>query len=132
VRIGDAAGGDGPLTFVPDALLADAPDRVERVERGLREAYRRLCELEWDTLLLAHGLPLIRHGKDELRAFTEGSDFARAAARADGSPSAAIAGGRVARMRIRCAERAEEPNRYECLHCASPTACALASVRFVT
>jgi hypothetical protein len=45
---------------------------VESVKRGLREAYRRLCELEWDTLQLAHGLPLIGRGKDELRAFAEG------------------------------------------------------------
>jgi hypothetical protein len=69
VRIGEGARGDGPLAFVPDSLLADDPARVEAVKRGLREAYRRLCELDWDTLLLAHGLPLVGDGRDRLRAF---------------------------------------------------------------
>jgi hypothetical protein len=72
VRIGEAGRGDGPLAFVPDTLLADEPTQVESVKRGLRAAYRRLCDLEWDTLLLAHGLPLVGDGKRELRAFAEG------------------------------------------------------------
>ena len=72
VRLGEAGQGDGPLAFVPDSLLADEPADVEPVKRGLREAYRRLCDLEWDTLLLAHGLPLVGDGKQELRAFAGG------------------------------------------------------------
>lgn len=72
VRIGEEARGDGPLCFVPDSLLADDPAQVESVERGLRDAYRRLCDLEWDTLLLAHGLPRVGDGKETLRAFTAG------------------------------------------------------------
>jgi hypothetical protein len=72
VRIGEAGRGDGPLGFVPDSLLADEPARVESVKRGLREAYRRLCELRWDTLLLAHGLPLVGDGREKLRAFASG------------------------------------------------------------
>lgn len=72
VRIGEQARGDGPLIFVPDSLLADDPAQVERVKRGLREACLRLCDLEWDALLLAHGLPLLENAKTELRAFAAG------------------------------------------------------------
>lgn len=72
VRIGEGARGDGPLAFVPDVLIADAAAEVETAKRGLREAYRRLCDLEWDTLLLAHGLPLVGDGREQLRAFASG------------------------------------------------------------
>jgi hypothetical protein len=72
VRFGESGRGDGPLAFVPDTLLADDPAAVEDVKRGLRAAYRRLCHLAWDTLLLAHGLPLVGDGRDKLRAFAEG------------------------------------------------------------
>lgn len=71
VRMGESGRGDGPLAFVPDALLADAPADVASVKRGLRAAYHRLCELTWDTLLLAHGLPVVGDGKERLRAFAE-------------------------------------------------------------
>jgi hypothetical protein len=69
VRIGEEGRGDAPLAFVPDTLLSDDAAEVESVKRGLREAYRRLCDLEWNTLLLAHGLPLVGDGKEKLRAF---------------------------------------------------------------
>jgi hypothetical protein len=69
VRMGEGARGDGPLAFVPDVLIADDPDRVDSVKRGLRQAVTRLCELEWDALLLAHGLPLLENAKVELRSF---------------------------------------------------------------
>jgi hypothetical protein len=72
VRIGEAARGDGPLAFVPDSLIAAEPAQVEAVKRGLREAYRPLCDLEWDTLLLAHGLPLLENAKEKLRTFVTG------------------------------------------------------------
>lgn len=72
VRIGEEARGDGPLVFVPDSLLADDPTQVEPVKRGLREALGRLCDLDWDTLLLAHGLPLLDGAKAALRAFAAG------------------------------------------------------------
>lgn len=71
-RFGEGGRGDGPLTFVPDWLIADEAEEVERVKRGLREAYRQLCGLEWETLLLAHGLPLVGEGRERLRAFAEG------------------------------------------------------------
>ena len=72
VRIGEGARGDGPLCFVPDFLLAEDPSEAESVKRGLRDACARLCELEWDTLLLAHGLPLLENAREELRSFAEG------------------------------------------------------------
>ena len=71
VRFGKSGIGDGPLGFVPDGLIADDADDVERVKRGLRDAYRRLCDLEWSTLLLAHGLPLVGDGRERLRRFVE-------------------------------------------------------------
>lgn len=64
--------GDGPLIFVPDFLIADDPHEVARVKRGLRDVYRRLLDPDWDTLLLAHGLPLVRGGKDALARFVAG------------------------------------------------------------
>lgn len=72
VRIGPQLQGDGPLTFVPDDLIADEPESVAAVQRSLRDAYGQLCELEWDTLLLAHGLPLVGNGREQLRRFTQG------------------------------------------------------------
>lgn len=60
---------DGPLAFVPDFLIADGAGEVARVKRGLRDAYRPLLALEWDALLLAHGLPWLPGGRDALRRF---------------------------------------------------------------
>ena len=59
----DAPGGQ--LSFVPDFLMDDP----ERTKQGLRDAYRRLLELEFELLLLAHGDPVVSAGKDALRAF---------------------------------------------------------------
>ncbi|MEE2662891.1 MAG: hypothetical protein VX466_09330 [Myxococcota bacterium] len=59
--------GDGPLAFVPDALLGDDP---EAVKRGLCAAYARLLPLEFDHLLLAHGDPWIGGGREALRNFS--------------------------------------------------------------
>jgi hypothetical protein len=59
--------GDGPLRFVPDELMDDP----ERTKAGLRDAYRRLLDLDFDGLLLAHGDPIVRGAKDELYAFLE-------------------------------------------------------------
>src|SRR5205823_13508853 len=42
---------DGPLGFVPDDLMDDP----ERTKAGLREAYGRLVDLDFELLLLAHG-----------------------------------------------------------------------------
>jgi hypothetical protein len=56
---------DGPLSFVPDRLM----DEPERTKAGLRDAYRRLLELDFDHLLLAHGDPVAHRGKEALAAF---------------------------------------------------------------
>jgi hypothetical protein len=58
---------DGPLSSVPDELM----DEPERTKAGLRDAYRRLLDLDFDRLLLAHGDPMIDGAKDALCAFIE-------------------------------------------------------------
>jgi hypothetical protein len=60
--------GSPELTFVPDFLM----DEPEQTKAGLRAAYRRLLELDFDTLLLAHGLPIVGDGKQALREFAQG------------------------------------------------------------
>lgn len=55
------------LSFVPDSLLDDP----EETRQGLRDAYSRLLELDFDRLLLAHGDPVAEDGKAALRAFVE-------------------------------------------------------------
>lgn len=57
-------GGD-ELSFVPDSLMDDP----EATKEGLRDAYQRLLELDFDHLLLAHGDPVVGTGKDALRQF---------------------------------------------------------------
>ena len=59
---------EAPIGFVPDFLLGDDP---EEVKAGLRDSYRRLLGLDFDHLLLAHGLPVVGDGKEQLRAFVE-------------------------------------------------------------
>jgi hypothetical protein len=59
------------LGFVPDFLLGDDP---EAVKRALCSAYGRLLELDFEHLLLAHGVPVVGDGKAQLRAFVEGGD----------------------------------------------------------
>jgi hypothetical protein len=59
---------DGPLGFVPDGLMGDDP---EAVKEGLHDSYSRLLKLDFDHLLLAHGLPVVGDGKEQLRSFLE-------------------------------------------------------------
>ena len=74
IRIGDGfiafADGlmrrDGHLRFVSDPLLGDDP---EAVKRGLVDSLRRICELEFDSLLFAHGEPLVGGGRQALLQF---------------------------------------------------------------
>jgi glyoxylase-like metal-dependent hydrolase (beta-lactamase superfamily II) len=56
------------LQFVPDYLM----DEPERTKEGLRDAYRRLLELDFDLLLLAHGEPVVDGAREALRAFVDG------------------------------------------------------------
>ena len=56
----------GSLAFVPDRYIGDDP---EAVKGGLRASYRRLLELDFDALLMAHGAPLVGDGKRALESF---------------------------------------------------------------
>jgi hypothetical protein len=56
-----------PLGFVPDSLMDDPP----QTRAGLCAAYRRLLALDFDTLLLAHGDPIVGTGKQALEAFLD-------------------------------------------------------------
>ncbi len=70
LAIGDGAiRYDKEIGFVPDRYLGTDPDRVKPL---LRAGYGRLLSLDFDTLLFAHGEPLVGGGKEALRAFTEG------------------------------------------------------------
>jgi len=55
----------GRLGFVPDWLMDDP----ERTKAGLRDAYRRLLDLDFELLLLAHGDPVIGGAREALRLF---------------------------------------------------------------
>jgi hypothetical protein len=44
-------------------------DEPERTREGLRESYRRLAELDFRHLLLAHGEPFVGTGREVLAAF---------------------------------------------------------------
>jgi hypothetical protein len=55
----------GPLVFVPDSLM----DEPETTKAALRESYRRLAELDFRHLLLAHGEPFVGNGRETLVAF---------------------------------------------------------------
>lgn len=57
-------GVDG-LAFVPDELMENPAD----TKRGLAGAYQRLLELDFETLLLAHGEPVTDGARDQLQRF---------------------------------------------------------------
>jgi hypothetical protein len=57
---------DGALAFVPDFLMGDD---AEGVKRGLRRSLSRLVERDFDSLLFAHGKPLVGGGKAALEEF---------------------------------------------------------------
>jgi hypothetical protein len=59
--------GSGPLSSFPDGLLGEDP---RAVRRGLGDAYARLAdELDFDHLLLAHGMPVVGDGRTRLAAY---------------------------------------------------------------
>ncbi len=57
---------DGSLGFVPDHLMGEDPAAVKQ---GVREAVRGLLAQRFDTLLFAHGAPLVGGGRSALEAF---------------------------------------------------------------
>jgi hypothetical protein len=58
------------LHFVADEHLGEDPPKVREL---LRHGYGRLLDLEFDTLLFAHGTPVVGDGKAALKAFAEGA-----------------------------------------------------------
>jgi hypothetical protein len=60
---------EGRLHFVSDGLLADDPDDAAEVKRGLLASLERLLELEFETLLFAHGDPLDAGGHQAVEEF---------------------------------------------------------------
>jgi glyoxylase-like metal-dependent hydrolase (beta-lactamase superfamily II) len=56
------------LRFVPEQYMDDP----EQTKEGLRAAYRRLLDLDFDTLLVAHGEPVVGGAQAALREFVEG------------------------------------------------------------
>jgi len=60
----------GGLAFVPGFLMGDDPAAVRA---GLRDSLRGLLELDFDSLLFAHGEPLIGGGETALREFIAGA-----------------------------------------------------------
>jgi len=52
------------LEFVPDSLMGDNP---KGVKQGLKLALTALLESRFEHLLLAHGTPFVKHGKQVLR-----------------------------------------------------------------
>ncbi len=56
----------GEIGFVPDLLIGDDP---EAVKRGVRQSVRRLLERDFDTVLFAHGDPIVSGGKAVLERF---------------------------------------------------------------
>lgn len=63
VHLGDSVG------FVPDHLIGEHP---EEVKRGVRQAVRRLIDRDFDSLLFAHGEPIVGDGKRALATFLGG------------------------------------------------------------
>lgn len=68
LAIGDAIVNHGELGFVPEQYLGDDP---EGVKAAIRAAARRLLDLEWTHLLLAHGDPIVDDGKARLAEFLD-------------------------------------------------------------
>lgn len=62
--------GDGPLTFVADALMADTAAAAKEIKEKLKAAFRAIAtQHEFDHLFFAHGHPLIGGGKKALQSF---------------------------------------------------------------
>jgi len=59
---------DGPIGFVPDDYIGDDP---EAVKKALKKSYRSLLERRFDTILFAHGWPIVGGGREALAAFVQ-------------------------------------------------------------
>ena len=65
---GGMHGGEHAIGFVSDSLMDDPPETKSAL---LGAARRILDEIEFDHVLMAHGLPLIGDGREQLEAFVE-------------------------------------------------------------
>ena len=68
LAVADAVINYGGLGFVPDRYIGDDPPAIHR---AIREAYGRLLDEPFDSLLPAHGDPIVGGAKDALRGFVE-------------------------------------------------------------
>lgn len=68
VALADSLTNYEELGFVSDGLLGDDPGAIKS---GLIESFRRLLDLEFDGLLLAHGDPIVPGGKARLSEFVD-------------------------------------------------------------
>lgn len=68
LAVADAVVNYGGLTFVPDHLLGDDP---EAIKAGLRDSLGALLDEPFDSILTAHGDPIVGGGKDALRRFVD-------------------------------------------------------------
>ena len=59
------------LDFVPERYMVDDPKDAPAVKLAICAAFGRLLDEPFDSLLLAHGDPLIGGGKEALRDFVE-------------------------------------------------------------
>ncbi|MFN2384427.1 MAG: hypothetical protein ABR559_09240, partial [Gemmatimonadota bacterium] len=66
---------DGPLGFVPDEYMGDAPDAKKA---GLRVSLAQLLDRDFEHLLLAHGGPLLVDGRSALQEFLDVEGMRRA------------------------------------------------------
>jgi glyoxylase-like metal-dependent hydrolase (beta-lactamase superfamily II) len=55
------------LGFVPEKYMDDP----ETTKAGLRDAYRRMLDVDFDLLLPAHGTPVVGGAREALRRFTQ-------------------------------------------------------------
>lgn len=68
LSVADAVVNYDGLGFVPDRYIGDDP---EAVKSAIRAAYGRLLDERFDSILLAHGDPVLGGGKDALRRFAD-------------------------------------------------------------
>jgi glyoxylase-like metal-dependent hydrolase (beta-lactamase superfamily II) len=68
LAVADAVINYGELGFVPDRYIGDDP---EAVKAAIREAMRALLDEPFDSILAAHGEPILGGGKEALRRFVE-------------------------------------------------------------
>lgn len=71
LAVADAVVNYDGLGFVPDRYIGDDPPAIHA---AIREAYRELLDEPFDSILFAHGDPLVGGGKDALRRFVEERD----------------------------------------------------------